>query len=40
MILAAVIAAAFGVGLSFGIDLFPPAIILPVGEGRIGFADR
>ena len=27
-------------GLSFGIDLWPPAIIVPVGEGRIGFADR
>jgi len=27
-------------GLSFGIDLWPPAIILPVGPGRIGFADR
>lgn len=28
------------VGLSFGIDLWPPAIILPLGPGRIGFADR
>jgi len=28
------------IGLSFGIDLWPPAIILPVGSGRIGFADR
>jgi hypothetical protein len=27
-------------GLSFGIDLWPPAIIVPVGEGRIGFGDR
>ena len=27
-------------GLSFGIDLWPPAIILPVGPGRLGFADR
>jgi len=26
--------------LSFGIDLWPPAIILPLGPGRIGFADR
>ena len=28
------------VGLSFGIDLWPPAIILPLGPGRLGFADR
>lgn len=27
-------------GLAFGIDLWPPAIILPVGPGRLGFADR
>lgn len=27
-------------GLSFGIDLWPPAIIVPLGPGRIGFADR
>lgn len=27
-------------GLTIGIDLWPPAIIVPVGEGRIGFADR
>ncbi len=27
-------------GLSFGVDLWPPAIILPLGPGRIGFADR
>jgi hypothetical protein len=26
--------------LSFGIDFWPPAIIVPVGPGRIGFADR
>lgn len=26
--------------LSIGVDLWPPAIIVPVGEGRIGFADR
>lgn len=26
--------------LAFGIDLWPPAIILPLGPGRIGFADR
>jgi hypothetical protein len=28
------------IGLSFGIDLWPPAIILPLGPGRIGFGDR
>jgi hypothetical protein len=28
------------IGLSFGIDFWPPAIILPLGPGRIGFADR
>jgi hypothetical protein len=28
------------VGLSFGIDFWPPAIILPLGPGRLGFADR
>jgi len=28
------------IGLSFGIDLWPPAIIVPLGPGRIGFADR
>lgn len=28
------------IGLSFGVDLWPPAIILPLGVGRIGFADR
>jgi hypothetical protein len=28
------------IGLSFGVDLWPPAIILPLGPGRIGFADR
>lgn len=27
-------------GLAVGVDLWPPAIILPVGEGRLGFADR
>lgn len=27
-------------GLSFGVDLWPPAIILPLGSGRIGFGDR
>jgi hypothetical protein len=26
--------------LAFGIDLWPPALIVPFGEGRIGFADR
>lgn len=28
------------IGLSFGIDLWPPAIIVPWGSGRLGFADR
>jgi hypothetical protein len=27
-------------GLAIGIDFWPPAIIVPVGPGRIGFADR
>jgi hypothetical protein len=27
-------------GLSFGVDLWPPALILPLGPGRLGFADR
>lgn len=27
-------------GLGFGVDLWPPAIILPIGEGRLGIADR
>ena len=27
-------------GLSIGVDLWPPAIILPLGPGRLGFADR
>lgn len=27
-------------GLSFGIDWWPPAIIVPVGPGRLGFDDR
>jgi len=26
--------------LSFGLDLWPPAIIVPIGEGRLGFGDR
>jgi hypothetical protein len=26
--------------LSIGVDLWPPAIIVPLGEGRVGFADR
>lgn len=26
--------------LEIGLDLWPPAIILPIGEGRFGFADR
>jgi hypothetical protein len=28
------------IGLSFGIDFWPPAIIIPLGSGRIGFGDR
>ena len=28
------------IGLSIGVDLWPPAIILPLGAGRLGFADR
>lgn len=28
------------IGLSFGVDFWPPAIIVPFGTGRIGFADR
>jgi hypothetical protein len=28
------------IGLSIGLDLWPPAIILPLGPGRLGFADR
>src|SRR5205823_2391837 len=28
------------IGLAIGIDLWPPAIIVPLGPGRIGFADR
>jgi hypothetical protein len=28
------------IGLSIGIDFWPPAIIVPMGPGRIGFADR
>lgn len=27
-------------GLSIGIDFWPPALIVPLGPGRIGFADR
>ncbi len=27
-------------GLAVGIDVWPPAIILPLGPGRLGFADR
>ena len=27
-------------GLGFGIDLWPPALIVPFGSGRLGFADR
>lgn len=27
-------------GLAIGVDLWPPAIIVPLGPGRIGFADR
>lgn len=27
-------------GLALGIDLWPPAIIVPVGDGRVGFGDR
>jgi hypothetical protein len=28
------------IGLSIGVDFWPPAIILPLGPGRLGFADR
>ena len=28
------------IGLSIGVDFWPPAIIVPLGPGRIGFADR
>jgi hypothetical protein len=28
------------IGLAIGVDFWPPAIIVPVGPGRIGFADR
>jgi hypothetical protein len=27
-------------GMAFGIDLWPPAIIVPLGPGRLGFDDR
>jgi len=26
--------------LPFGVDLWPPALIVPIGGGRLGFADR
>jgi hypothetical protein len=26
--------------LTFGVDLWPPALIVPIGGGRLGFADR
>lgn len=28
------------IGLAFGVDLWPPALIVPLGSGRLGFADR
>jgi hypothetical protein len=28
------------IGLPVGVDFWPPAIILPLGPGRLGFADR
>jgi hypothetical protein len=28
------------IGLAFGIDLWPPALIIPLGSGRLGFGDR
>jgi len=28
------------IGLAFGVDLWPPALIVPLGSGRIGFGDR
>jgi len=28
------------IGLAIGVDVWPPAIILPLGPGRLGFADR
>lgn len=28
------------IGLAFGIDVWPPALIIPVGSGRLGFGDR
>jgi hypothetical protein len=28
------------IGLAIGVDLWPPAIIVPLGPGRLGFADR
>jgi len=27
-------------GLAIGVDLWPPALIVPLGSGRLGFADR
>jgi hypothetical protein len=27
-------------GMAFGIDLWPPAFIVPIGPGRLGFEDR
>ncbi len=28
------------IGLAFGVDFWPPALIVPWGSGRVGFADR
>ncbi|HUQ01032.1 MAG TPA: DUF3750 domain-containing protein [Kofleriaceae bacterium] len=28
------------IGLAFGVDLWPPALIIPIGSGRLGFGDR
>ncbi len=28
------------IGLAFGVDLWPPALLLPLGSGRLGFGDR
>lgn len=28
------------IGLAFGIDLWPPALLVPLGSGRLGFGDR
>ena len=27
-------------GMSWGVDVWPPALIVPVGSGRLGFDDR